>query len=168
NDHPTSIPTGVFKTADGHINIATTGGKIWERFCVTLEAPDLMRRPEYENAAARSQNRHALNAEINQHTVKRTSADWVERFNKAGVPCGPIYAIDQVYADPQVVHLGLAQSVRKKDKTLRMAGQPMSLSRTPSKLAAPPPDLGEHTDAILKEFGFKAIEIAALRKANTV
>jgi len=168
NDHPTSIPTGVFTTADGHINIATTGGRIWERFCATLEAPDLMQREEYKSSAARSQNRHALNAEINQHTVKRTSADWVERFNKAGVPCGPIYSIDQVYADPQVVHLGMAQSVKKKGKALSMAGQPMALSRTPSRIAAPPPDLGEHTDAILKEFGFKASEIAALRKANAV
>jgi formyl-CoA transferase len=168
NDHPTSIPTGVFKTADGHINIATTGGRIWERFCATLGAPDLMQREEYKSSAARSQNRHALNAEINQHTAKRTSAEWVELFNKAGVPCGPIYSIDQVYADPQVVHLGMAQGVKKKGKALRMAGQPMALSRTPSRIAAPPPDLGEHTDAILKEFGFRANEIAALRKANAV
>jgi crotonobetainyl-CoA:carnitine CoA-transferase CaiB-like acyl-CoA transferase len=168
NNHPTSIPTGVFKTADGHINIATTGGRIWERFCATLEAPEFMRRPEYQTAAARSQNRDALNAEIDRYTAKRTSADWVERFNKAGVPCGPIYSIDQVYADPQVEHLGMAQSVKKKDRTLRMAGQPVSLSRTPSKLVAPPPDLGEHTDAVLKEFGFKASEIAALRKANAI
>ncbi len=168
NNHPTSIPTGVFKTADGHINIATTGGRIWERFCTTLEAPEFMRRPEYQTAAARSQNRDALNAEIDRYTAKRTSADWVGRFNKAGVPCGPIYSIDQVYADPQVEHLGLAQRVKKKDRTLRMAGQPVSLSRTPSKLVAPPPDLGEHTDAVLKEFGFKAKEIAALRKANAI
>ena len=100
---------------------------------------------------------------------RRTSAEWIELLNKAGVPCGPIYAIDEVYADPQVVHLAMAQSVKTKDKsTLRMAGQPMSLSRTPSRLATPPPTLGEHTDAVLKEFGFNAKEIAALRKANAV
>jgi formyl-CoA transferase len=168
NDHPTSIPTGVFKTTDGHINIATTGGRIWERFCTTLGGPELMQREEYKTSAARSQNRQALNAEINELTVRRSSAEWVELFNQAGVPCGPIYSIDQVYADPQVNHLGVAQSVKKKGKTLRMAGQPMSLSRTPSRIVAPPPDLGEHTDAILKEFGFKANEIGALRKANAV
>jgi crotonobetainyl-CoA:carnitine CoA-transferase CaiB-like acyl-CoA transferase len=168
NDHPTSIPTGVFKTADGYINIATTGQKIWERFCNALEATGLMQRPEYQSAAARSQNRKALNAEIDEFTAKRSSADWVERFNKAGVPCGPIYSIDQVYADPQVEHLGMAQKVKLKDKTIRMAGQPMALSRTPSRLVVRPPALGEHTNTVLKEFGFSAKAIAALRKAKAV
>src|SRR3989441_982656 len=169
NNHPTSIPTGVFKTADGYINIASTGSKIWARFCNAAQASDLMQRPEYQTAAERSKHRDALNADMEKYTVKRTSAEWIELLNKAGVPCGPIYAIDQVYADPQVVHLGMAQWVKTKDKsTLRMAGQPMSLSRTPSRLAAPPPALGEHTDAVLKEFGFSAKEIAALRKANAV
>lgn len=169
NNHPTSIPTGVFKTADGHINIATTGQKIWERFCNTLGAPELIKQPDYETGALRSKNRDALNAKIDRLTATKTSADWVERFNTAGVPCGPIYSIDQVYADPQVVHLGMAQSVKKKDKKiLRMAGQPMTLSRTPSKLVAPPPGLGEHTNTVLKEFGFKPKEIAALRKAGAI
>jgi crotonobetainyl-CoA:carnitine CoA-transferase CaiB-like acyl-CoA transferase len=169
NNHPTSIPTGVFKTADGHINIATAGQKIWERFCHTLEAPDLMARPEYANGANRLKNRDALNAEIDRHTAKRSSADWVERFNKAGVPCGPIYAIDQVFADAQVKHVAIAQPVKTKDKKgLTLVGQPISLSRTPSRLAAPPPGLGEHTDAVLKEFGFSAKQIAALRQANAI
>src|SRR5467141_1583838 len=169
NNHPTSIPTGVFRTADGHINIASTGSKIWARFCSAANASELMQRPEYQTAAERSKHRDALNADMEKYTVKRTSAEWIDLLNKAGVPCGPIYKIDQVYADPQVVHLGIAQPVKTKDKkTVRMAGQPMSLSRTPSRLAAPPPALGEHTDAVLKEFGFNAKEIAALRKANAV
>jgi formyl-CoA transferase len=85
------------------------------------------------------------------------------------VPCGPIYSIDQVFADPQVRHLGIAQSVAGKDKqALRLVGQPLSLSRTPSRLAAPAPEPGEHSDAVLKEFGFSAREIAALRKAKAV
>src|SRR5262249_2360165 len=168
NNHPTSIPTGVFKTADGHINIASTGGKIWERTCEALGQPELARRPEYLTAALRSQNRDALNAEIEALTVKRTSADWVERFNKAGVPCGPIFSIDQVFGDPQVEHLAIAQPVKKNGKAMRLVGQPMSLSRTPSRLVGWPPEIGEHTDQVLKEFGFKATEIAALRKANAI
>jgi len=168
NNHPTSIPTGVFKTSDGHINIASTGQKIWERFCHALGDPDLMTRPEYATSAARSKNRDALNAEIDAHTVKRTSADWVERLNEAGVPSGPIYSIDQMFGDPQVEHLKMAQPVKKKGKEMKLVGQPVSLSRTPSKLVSWPPGLGQQTDQVLQEFGFKAGEIAALRKANAI
>jgi crotonobetainyl-CoA:carnitine CoA-transferase CaiB-like acyl-CoA transferase len=169
NNHPTSIPTGVFKTADGHLNIASTGQKIWERFCKALDAEDMLANPAYATGASRSKNRDALNDEINRHTGKRTSADWVAVFNKAGVPCGPIYSIDQVFADPQVQHLGIAQDVKKKDKSvMKLVGQPIKLSRTPSRLVAPPPALGEHTDAVLKEFGFTPKEIAALHKANAI
>ena len=117
NNHPTSIPTGVFKTKDGYINIAATGQKIWERFCEAAGATALLHKPEYQGGANRSKNRDALNAEIQSYMEKRTSADWVERLNAAGVPCGPIYAIDQMFADPQVKHLGMAQSVTKKDKS---------------------------------------------------
>jgi len=168
NNHPTSIPTGVFKTADGHINIASTGGRIWERTCQALGKPELAKRPEYVTAELRSKNRDALNAEIEAITVMRTSADWVDRFNKAGVPCGPIFSIDQMFADPQVEHLAIAQPVKKNGKAMRLVGQPMSLSRTPSRLVTWPPDIGEHTDEVLKEFGFRAKEIAALRKANAI
>jgi len=169
NNHPTSIPTGVFKTKDGYINIASAGQKIWERFCHALGAPEWIARPEYGSVANRSKNRDALNAEIDVHTVARTSADWVERFNKAGVPCGPIYAIDQMFADPQVKHVGIAQPVKTKDKkAMTLVGQPVSLSRTPSRLVAPPPGLGEHTGAVLKEFGFSAKQIAKLREANAI
>ena len=169
NNHPTSIPTGVFKTTDGHINIATAGQKIWERFCQTLGTPEWITKPDYATNANRSKNRDALNAEINEHTAKRTSADWVERFNNAGVPCGPIYAIDQMFADPQVKHLGIAQTVETKDGTgPTLVGQPVSLSRTPSRLVAPPPAIGEHTDGVLDEFGFSAEEIATLRAADAI
>ena len=99
--------------------------------------------PNYQTGADRSKHRDALNADMEKHTVKRTSAEWIELLNEAGVPCGPIYSIDEVYADPQVEHLGMAAPVKTKDKSkLRMARQPMSLSRTPSKLVAPPPDTG--------------------------
>jgi crotonobetainyl-CoA:carnitine CoA-transferase CaiB-like acyl-CoA transferase len=172
NNHPTTIPTGVFKTRDGYVNIAATGSTMWERLCRTIDAEALLEKAEYKTAAARSQNRDALNAEIDAHLAGRTSAEWVERLNKAGVPCGPIYSIDQVFADPQVRHLGIAQSVTRKTgkqkRTMRLVGQPVSLSRTPSRLAAAPPELGEHTDTVLKEFGFSAREIASLHKAGAV
>jgi formyl-CoA transferase len=166
NNHPTSIPTGVFKTTDGHINIAAAGQKIWARTCEALGVPEMAKRPEYANGAERLKHRDQLNAEIEAITVTKSSAEWVDRFNAIGVPCGPIYSIDQVFADPQVKHLGIARKV--KNSNLTLVGQGVNLSRTPSKLVAPPPALGQHTNQVLKEFGYSAKQIAALRKANAI
>jgi crotonobetainyl-CoA:carnitine CoA-transferase CaiB-like acyl-CoA transferase len=169
NDHPTSIPTGVFKTADGYINIATTGGRIWQRFAEALGAPDLPNRPEYATGPDRSKNRKALNAEINKLTQTKSTDAWVKEFNTAGVPCGPINSIDQVFEDEQVKHLGMAQDVpNAENRHIRLVGQPFKLSRTPSKMAAPPPEFGEHTEEILAEFGFSANEIAELKQVKVV
>jgi crotonobetainyl-CoA:carnitine CoA-transferase CaiB-like acyl-CoA transferase len=169
NNHPTSIPTGVFRTSDGYINIATTGQVMWERLARAIGASALLQRPEYETAGTRLKNRDALNAAIEQHTSARPSSHWIERLNEAGVPCGPIYAIDEVFADPQVQHLGIVRTVDNKDGVkLRLVGQPVSLSRTPNAIVAPPPGRGQHTDEVLKEFGFSESEIEALRRANAI
>ncbi len=173
NNHPTTIPTGVFKTKDGLINIATTGGKMWERFCDAIGAAAIARQPEYATASARSKHRDALNAEIEAQTQLHASADLVERLNAAGVPCGPINTIDKVFADPQVRHLKVAQAVgggkgKSNAKALTLLAQPVSLSRTPSKLVRRPPGQGEHTGAVLEEFGFSKREIAALRQAGAI
>jgi len=169
NNHPTSIPTGVFKTADGYINIATTGQRIWERCAKAVGAPELLDDPDYKTAALRSKNRDALNARINVCTATRTSADWVASLNEAGVPTGPIYTIDQMFADEQVKHLDIAKDVpNAEDRKIRLVGQPFTLSRTPSSMAARPPEVGEQTDEVLAEFGYSADEIAALRAANVV
>ena len=169
NDHPTSIPTGVFKTSDGYINIATTGGRIWQRFCEALGDPDLANRPEYTTGPDRSKNRKSLNAEIGKFTEKKSSETWVKEFNAAGVPCGPIYSIDQVFADAQVEHLGMAQDVPNAEgRHIQLVGQPFTLSRTPSKMAARPPEFGEQTEEVLSEFGFTRDEIGSLRKNKVV
>jgi len=169
NDHPTSIPTGVFKTSDGYINIATTGGRIWERFAQTVGAPEFLTNPDYGSAPDRSKNRKALNAAINALTEKKSTEAWVNEFNAAGVPCGPIYSIDQVFADEQVQHLKMAQDVpNDENRHIQLVSQPVTLSRTPSKMVAPPPDFGEQTDEVLAEFGFGAEEIAELRRRKVV
>jgi formyl-CoA transferase len=169
NNHPTSIPTGVFKTADGHINIAASGQKIWERFCRAVEAPKWLADPAYRTGKDRSNNRDALNREIADKIATRGSTEWVERLNAAGVPTGPIYAIDQVFADPQVRHLGIAQPVDSPVKgRMQLVGQPLQLSRTPSRMERPPPELGQHTDEVLREFGYGDDEIADFRRRRIV
>jgi formyl-CoA transferase len=169
NNHPTSIPTGVFKTKDGHINIASTGQVMWERLCKAIDVPELINHPDYKTGALRSKNRDAINAAIEAKTVAKTSADWIDKFNEIGVPCGPIYNIDQVFADEQVKHLGIAQEAKKPNgETQTFVGQPFALSRTPSRIVATPPEIGQHTDEVLKEFGFGDKEIAELHAAKAV
>jgi crotonobetainyl-CoA:carnitine CoA-transferase CaiB-like acyl-CoA transferase len=169
NDHPTSIPTGVFRTRNGHINIASAGDEIFGRLCRALDTPDLADHPDYRTGRLRSQHRQALNAAIAAITETRDSAEWIDRFNEAGVPAGPIYAIDQVFADPQVKHLRIAQSVEHRALgRIELVGQAVSLSRTPSRLATASPDPGEHTEAILRELGYSDSDIAGLRERRIV
>ncbi|ONG45698.1 formyl-CoA transferase [Pseudoroseomonas deserti] len=168
NNHPTSIPTGVFPTSDGHINIAASGQRIWERSAETLGRKDWLTNPDYASGAARSKNRDALNAEIAAVTATRTSAEWVEALNQAGVPCGPINSIDQAFEDVQSKHLGIARSLERDGKPVQYVGQPVQLSRTPSAVVSHPPAIGEHTDAILKGVGFSEAEIAELKSKNVV
>jgi crotonobetainyl-CoA:carnitine CoA-transferase CaiB-like acyl-CoA transferase len=169
NDHPTSIPTGVFKTSDGHINIAAAGQVMWERLCQAIGAPELLDYADYKTGLLRSKNRNAVNSAIEAMTLSKPSATWIDTFNTAGVPCGPIYSIDQVFADEQVRHLGIAQAAKKPNgETQTFVGQPFALSRTPSKIVATPPEQGQHTDEVFKEFGFSDDDIAALHKANAV
>jgi crotonobetainyl-CoA:carnitine CoA-transferase CaiB-like acyl-CoA transferase len=169
NNHPTSIPTGVFKTKDGHINIAAAGNEIYQRLCKALGAPQLSDDPDYANDKARSKNRDRLNAAIEEITKTRTSAEWIERINEAGVPCGPIYKMDDVFADPQVRHIGIAQPVEHPSLgRIELVGQAVTLSRTPSKLKTATPERGEHTEAVLRELGYHAAAIAALRAKQVI
>ena len=128
-----------------------------------------MTNPDYATAPARLKNRDALNAVIDKLTPKKSTETWVREFNAAGVPCGPIYSIDQMFEDAQVRHLGIAQDVPNEDnRHIRLVGQPVTLSRTPSKMAARPPEFGEQTEEVLAEFGFGADEVAQLRRAKVV
>jgi formyl-CoA transferase len=169
NDHPTNIPTGVFATSDGFINIATAGTPIYIRMCKALGIEDAIDDPVFASAKARSVNRHALNAKIEAMTKTDTSASWVERLNKAEVPAGPIYKMDEVFADPQVQHLGMAATVEHpKLGPIKIVGQPIKLSRTPASVHTATAELGEHTDVVLGELGYGAADIAGLREKGIV
>jgi formyl-CoA transferase len=169
NNHPTSIPTGVFATTDGHINIAVAGQEIWRRFCQAIGHEELTGNPAYAAPAERSRNRDGLNAELAAILRRQPSAHWIELLNRAGVPCGPINTIDQVFADPQVRHLGLAQGVRSHERgAVELVGQPIVMSRTPSSIRTPPPTMGEHTEEILRELGYDDRQIADLRAAEVL
>jgi crotonobetainyl-CoA:carnitine CoA-transferase CaiB-like acyl-CoA transferase len=168
NNHPTSIPTGVFKTSDGYINIATTGDKIWTRLCEAIGGQALLSNPEYKRGVDRSKHRNRLNEDLNRILGGKTSAEWIDILNTAGVPCGPIYSIDAMFSDPQVKHMKMAADVKRNDRAFQLVAQPINLSRTPSSIVAPPPEQGEHTDEILEEFGFSTEEIATLHRVNAV
>jgi formyl-CoA transferase len=169
NNHPTSIPTGVYRTKDGVINIATTGSPTWTRFCKALGAEHFMQHPDYMTNALRQENRDRLNADIEAVLATDTSASWVERLNAQGVAAGPIYRIDEMFEDAQVRHLGLATQMQTPDRgALQVMRQPVSLSRTPSRIAMHTPDRGEQTDEVLAEFGFSADEIEELRRTQVV
>ncbi|MBI1775379.1 MAG: CoA transferase [Proteobacteria bacterium] len=169
NNHPTSIPTGVFKTADGHINVAASGQAIWLRFCKAIEAEALAASPDYATGADRSKNRDRLNAEIGDRLGRRTSAEWIERLNEAGVPAGRIYRIDEMFADPQVQHLPVTGTVESaKLGPISLLAQPVILSRTPSTLTQAPPERGEHTEEILGDLGLSQAEIDDLRRRSVV
>jgi len=169
NNHPTSIPTGVFETSDGYMNIAVAGEEIWVRFAKELGRADWITNPAYATSPDRSKNRAALNAEINDITRHDSTATWVDRLNAAGVPAGEINDIGQAFENPQVKHLGLAQPVKSHERgDTHLVGQPIMMSRTPSHIAAPPPLAGGDADDILAALGYSADDIAALRNANAI
>ncbi|MFN3743601.1 MAG: CaiB/BaiF CoA transferase family protein [Hyphomicrobiaceae bacterium] len=168
NDHPTSIPTGVFKTSDGYINIAVAGQAMWQRF-KALFADPAFDSPDYADAKSRSQNRKALNALIESHTVKKTAAEWIAIFNEAGAPAGEINDIKQVFDLEQVRHLGLAQPMVSQERgPTEVLGQPILMSRSKAAVRRPPPTLGQHTAEILGEIGYGAEDVRKLAKDGVI
>ena len=162
NDHPTAAPMGLFRTADGLINLAASGQRSFETLCAALKLTHLVTDPRFA-ARARAKNRAALNAEIEAVTRTRTSADWIETLNAVGIPCGPVNRIDEVFQDPQVKHSGIAQSViHPRLGPLTLVGQPIELLGVDSALRTSAPELGQHSREVLAEYGFSGDEIESL------
>lgn len=168
NDHPTSMPTSAYRTADGHINVACSGDGMWMRLRRLL-GRDELGREEFATNELRARNRSELNRILNECFSARKSEDWVRALNEAGVPCGPIYRMNEVFADPQVKHLEAVSEVEHpRLGTLRVLSQVVKLSRTPARVATATPEIGEHTDEILRELAFSPAEIEMLRSKGAV
>jgi formyl-CoA transferase len=168
NDHPMYMPTSAFRTADGYINIAGSGN-LYQRLCNVIGRPELLTHPDYCDFKLRHKNRRALVAAIEESTTKRTSAEWIVALNEAGVPCGPIYRMNEVFADPQVRHLGMAAPTRHHALgDIELVAQGVRLSNTPFAVRSAAPDLGDHTEEILREFGYQDGDIDAFRQRHVV
>ncbi len=169
NDHPTGIPTGVFPTTDGHINIAASSARLWERFAGAIGHPEWAKRPGWDTQKGRSADRKAINAAISEVTQTKPAAHWIELFEGAGIPCGPIYTIDQVFADPQVKHLGLATPVEhKRLGRTELVASPLNLSGVSKAIRTATPERGEHTETVLRSLGYGDAEITDLRRKGAV
>lgn len=169
NNHPTGIPTGTFRVQDGHINIAASGQHMWKRLCSVLDADDLYEDPRFVSPGKRSKNRDMLTIALEERLQTKTAAEWIEALNAAGVPCGPILTIDQVFANEQVRHLGLACPIEHPQLgPFQLLGIPVTLSRTPGAVRTPTPEKGEHSEEILSELGVTPEEIRHLRKEGVV
>jgi crotonobetainyl-CoA:carnitine CoA-transferase CaiB-like acyl-CoA transferase len=163
NDHPTGIPTGVFPTSDGHINIAASSARLWSRFAEAIGRKEWAERPEWSSQALRSKDRKAINAAISEITKTQPSAHWIDLFEGAGIPCGPINTIDQVFADPQVKHLGLATPVvHPRLGRTELVASPVNIEGLPRTIRTATPEKGEHTVSVLQGLGYTEAEIAAL------
>lgn len=168
NEHPTGVPTNVYKTRDGYVNIAPIPA-MWGRLCKALGREDLIDHPDFATREVRRKRRIEVNALIQSITAEMDTATLMRRLEEAEVPCGPIYSMAEAFNDPQAKHLRLGQTVTTTDgREITLPRQPFRLSRTPSRLAVRTPEFGEHTDEVLSELGFSRAEIAAFRARGVV
>jgi crotonobetainyl-CoA:carnitine CoA-transferase CaiB-like acyl-CoA transferase len=169
NDHPTGIPNGVFPSSDGHFNIAASSSRVFARFCDAIGKPEWKDKPEWNTGAKRSAERKAISAAISEITRTKPAAHWVELFEEAGVPCGPINSMDQVFADPQVQHLGMSAEVTSATRgTYNVVANPLNLEGVPKKIRSATPEAGQHTEEILRSVGYSDAEMEKMRKNGVI
>jgi len=169
NHHPTMAPMGMYSTRDGFVNIAAPWGRLWSTLCEVVERPDLENDERFTTPMLRSTNREALNEELAASLMSRTTSEWVEAMNAAGIPSGPVNDVAQTFADPQVRHLGIATPVQHPEKgEVQILRNATHLEGVPSEIRRPAPAPGEQSDEILREFGLSEAEIRTLRSSGVI
>ena len=164
NHHPTSVPMGCFATADGYVNIGAADGRLLHAFCSVIGLPWLPGDARFDSLDKRSANRAELNELVAGQLRTRTTAAWVSALNEAGVPCGPVYRMDEVFADPQVEHLAMTQTVQHPVLgPLAIVRNAVRMTGGPDTVRTPAPDRGDHTDEVLTGLGYSPAEIGRLR-----
>jgi crotonobetainyl-CoA:carnitine CoA-transferase CaiB-like acyl-CoA transferase len=169
NHHPMSVPMGCFASADGYVNVGGAGGRLLDSLCAAIGLPGIPADPRFDSPAKRSANRAELNALIAERLRTRTTAEWVEALNEAGVPCGPVYRMDEVFADPQVEHLAMTEPVQHPALgRLEILRNAVRMTDAPATARTPSPDAGAHTDEVLAELGYRRADIDRLRAHGAI
>jgi len=169
NHHPTLGPMGLYETRDGYINLAAPWGRLWRSFCEVIGRADLEHDARFAGLDDRARNRDALNMEITNALRARTTEEWVEILNEAGVPSGPVNDIAQTFADPQVQHLHVATpTTHPKVGHIEIVRNATNLEGVPGEIRRPSPEAGEHSDEILRQFGLSDTEIKGLRSNEVI
>jgi formyl-CoA transferase len=160
NDHPTSMPTSCYECTDGYINVAATGQVMWIALCDAIGKPELKEDPRFITEPLRVKHRDELNAIFIALFKTKEKAYWVQLLNQVGVPTGPIYDMSEVFNDPQVISQNMVAEVQHpKMGSLKLVNQALKLSRTPAQVTSATPELGEHTELILKDLNYSPEEI---------
>jgi CoA:oxalate CoA-transferase len=169
NDHPIAAPYGLFPTRDGQIALAPADDAFFRRLADALGEPGLKTDPLYTTQSARVANRTRINAIVGGKLAGNTTANWVEVLNRAGVPCGPVNSVAQVFEDPQILAQEMVMDVDHPGYGIvRMLGFPIKFSGLPCRVRRPAPALGEHSVEVLTELGYTAADLEVWQQDGVI
>ena len=169
NHHPTLVPMGCYASADGYVNIAGPSGRLLRAFCDAIGIPDLPADPRFDSSANRALHRDELDQIVGERIRVQTTEHWVNVLNAAGVPCGPVYRMDETFADPQVEHLGLTSQVAHPELgDVTLVRNAVDMTGVDRCVRTATPDPGQHTTEILAELGLDEAAIADLRRTGAI
>jgi formyl-CoA transferase len=169
NDHPTGVPTGVFPANDGYINISASSSRMFTRLCNAIERPDWLEREDWKTQLDRRKARKEINASLSDITRTKPAIHWIELLESVGIPCGPIYSIDQMFADPQVKHLRMARPMESPILgTKDVVASAINISGFSKDIRLPTPEASSSTVEVLQSVGYSDAEIADMREKGVI